>query len=72
MTVPTSPEGSSFGQLWEPCDASWNLFVLGVTPFKLSKAGGPSQDKAQSWSPTPIVTGASAAFPEHPVPAPCH
>lgn len=72
MTVPGSPEGGTFSQPWQPRDASWNLSVLGFTPFKLSRASGPSQDKAQSWSPTLIVTGARVAFPEHPVPAPCH
>ena len=72
MTVSSSPEGGTSGQRWEPCDVSWNLSVLGFTPFKRSKAGGPSQDKAQSWSPTPIVTGARAAFLEQSVPALCH
>lgn len=72
MTVSGSPEGGMSRQPWEPCDMSWNLSVLGFMPFKRSKASGPSQDKAQSWSPTPIVTGARAAFLEQPVPAPCH
>ena len=69
MIVPGSPEGGTYSQPWESCDASWNLSVLGFMRFKLSRAGGSSQDKAQRWSPTHTLIGARVAFPEHPEPS---